>query len=82
MISLEERLQELEEPPGAELLDMDAVLREIGYEVTAGRNYRAYHHQGWNSTWTLKTDWRLVPLALARQIVSFLRLKLNQEELP
>jgi hypothetical protein len=79
MISLEERLQELEEPPGAELLDMDAVLREIGYEVTAGRSYRAYHHKGWNSTWTLKTDWRLVPLALARQIVSFLRLKLNQE---
>ena len=79
MMSLEERLREVEEPPGAELLDLDSILRYLGYEVTIGNGYRAYVHRAWDSTWTLKSGWPLVPLGLARQIVGFLRLKLKQE---
>jgi len=44
MISLEERLQELEEPPGAELLDLDAVLRLAGYAVRLEGFHRIYYH--------------------------------------
>ncbi|HET7228651.1 MAG TPA: hypothetical protein VFJ16_01480 [Longimicrobium sp.] len=80
MLSLEERLRELEEPPGAELLDMDAVLRQVGYVVTVDRIHRVYHHQAWNSSWTFRNGSRLIPPAYAREVVSFIRLKLKREE--
>jgi hypothetical protein len=80
MISLEERLRELEEPPGAELMDMDVVLRQVGYVVTVDRIHRIYHHQEWNSSWTFRNGSRLIPHPYAHEVVSFIRLKLKQEE--
>jgi hypothetical protein len=79
MLSLEERLRELEEPPGAEMLDLDAILRYLGYQVTFNPGYRAYGHEAWRSVWTFRNDWRIVPVDQARQIVSFLRSKLKEE---
>lgn len=79
MISLEERLREMEEPPGAELMDMDSLLRLAGYGLTLDGSFRIYHHQRWDSTWTFRNDWRLVPLGYARRVAEYLRLKLKEE---
>jgi len=80
MLSLEERLRELEEPPGAELLDMDAVLRRVGYTMRVEGFHRVYYHESWQSAWTIRNDGSLIPPFYARRVVDFLRLKLKEED--
>lgn len=79
MLSLEERLKELEEPPGAELLDMDAVLRSVGYTMNVEGLHRVYYHEAWQSAWTIRNDGSLIPSPFAQRVADFLRLKLKEE---
>lgn len=79
MISLEERLRELEEPPGAEMLDLDAVLRLVGYKVKLEGVHRAYYHERWGSKLTFRADWGIIPPHYVRRVNDFLRLKLKEE---
>jgi len=79
MLSLEERLKELEEPPGAELLDMDAVLRSVGYTMKVEGFHWIYYHETWRSAWTIRNDGSLIPSPFACRVADFLRTKLKEE---
>jgi len=77
MIPLIDRLHELGEPPGAELLDMDSILLQAGYTCVIEDGVRIYEHEEWGGPqWTFRNDWRLVPVGYARQVIEYVRRKL------
>lgn len=79
-MSLRDRLEELEQPPpGCELLDIDLLLRECGYERREDGMVFVYAHEGWGSILTFPRHKNSVPQSRLRQILAFVRWHLEKE---
>ena len=78
---LKNRLEELEQPPpGCELLDLDLLLRECGYECQDDGTIRLYGHDGWGSVLTFPSQKLYIPSGQLQRILDFVRRNLEREK--
>lgn len=71
-------LAELAEPPGAEKMDVDRILRHLGYSCVLEEGIRYYEKRGWHD-WTLMDMERLLPVQIARNMSNYLLRRCREE---
>lgn len=73
-MDLSERLAELEQDPhGTDSMDVDALLRDAGFERYEHPGVRVYRHRAWGGTFTLRSDQREVPVQYVQHITEYIR---------
>lgn len=79
-MGLRERLEQLEQPPpGCDILDVDLLLRECGYECHNDGFTRLYTHEGWHSFLTFPATKTEIPHGQLQGLIAFVRWKLEKE---